>query len=227
MRLGELNWMEIEAYLKKDNRLLLVLGSTEQHGFLSVMADVKVPLALADAASQQTGVLVAPPLNFGISPYFLAYPGTISMRVETLIAVVEDSVRSLFPQGFTKILILNGHGGNAPVKNHLYELTNECKELKIAWYDWWTSPAVLEFQESQGLKGYHANWSEAFSFVRSSAIPQGEKPPLQTNRVLNAAQAKEFYGDGVFGGPYQVDDSLMNEMFGIALKEVIRLLEVL
>lgn len=227
MRLGELNWMEIEAYLKKDNRLLLVLGSTEQHGFLSVMADVKVPLALADAASQQTGVLVAPPINFGNSPYFLAYPGTISMRVDTLTAMVEDTVRSLFPQGFMKILILNGHGGNAPVKNHLHQLTNEYKELKIAWYDWWTSPAILEFQDSQGLKGFHANWSEAFSFVRSSAIPQGEKPPLQTNRILNAVQAKEFYGDGVFGGPYQVDDSIMNEMLGIALKEVIRLLEVL
>lgn len=46
MRLGELNWMEIEAYLKKDDRLIVVLGSTEQHGYLSVNTDVKVPLSL-------------------------------------------------------------------------------------------------------------------------------------------------------------------------------------
>jgi creatinine amidohydrolase len=227
MRLGEMNWMEIEGYLKKDDRLILVLGSTEQHGYLSVMADVKIPLALADAASQQTGVLVAPPLHFGSSPHFLAYPGTISLRVDTLIAVVEDMVRSLYSQGFKRILIMNGHTGNRPVLNHLYNLAVEFKDLKMAWYSWWNSSGVLAFQESKGLKGYHANWSEAFSFVRSSAIPQGEKIPIETNRILNAAQAREVYGDGVFGGPYQVDDTVMNEMFGIALKEIIRLLEVL
>jgi creatinine amidohydrolase len=227
MRLGELNWMEIEAYLKKDDRLILVLGSTEQHGFLSVSADVKIPLALSDAASQQSGVLVAPPLNFGNSPYFLAYPGTISLRVETLIAIIEDMVRSLYGQGFKRILILNGHGGNAPASNRLHELTNEYKDLKLAWYSWWKSPGVMAYQESQGLKGHHANWSEAFSFVRSSAIPPGDKAVLETDRVLSAAQAREYYGDGVFGGPYQVDDAIMNEMFGVALKEVIRLLELL
>jgi creatinine amidohydrolase len=227
MRLGELNWMEIEAYLKKDDRLFIVLGSTEQHGYLSVMTDVKVPMALADAASQQTGVLVAPPLHFGNSPYFLAYPGTISLRVETLTAVVDDMIRSLYSQGFKRMLILNGHGGNKAVLNHLQDISGEFKDLKLAWYSWWTSPGVLAFQESQGMKGYHANWSEAFSFVRSSAIPQGDKAPLETNRVLNPKQAREFYGDGILGGPYQVDDSIMNEMFGVALKEVIRMVEVL
>lgn len=227
MRLGELSWMEIEAYLKKDDRLILVLGSTEQHGYLSVMTDVKIPLALADAASQQSGVLVAPPMHFGNSPYFLAYPGTISLRVETLTAVVEDIVRSVYSQGFKRLLIMNGHGGNRPVFNQLHDLISEFKDLKIAWYSWWTSPAVLAYQETQGLKGYHANWSEAFSFVRSSPIPKGDKAPLETNRILNPTQAREYYGDGVFGGPYQVDDSIMNEMFNIALKEVIRLLDVI
>jgi hypothetical protein len=85
----------------------------------------------------------------------------------------------------------------------------------------------LAYQETQGLKGYHANWSEAFSFVRSSPIPKGDKAPLETNRILSPTQAREYYGDGVFGGPYQVDDSIMNEMFSIALKEVIRLLDVI
>lgn len=227
MRLAELNWMEIEAYLKKDNRLILVLGSTEQHGYLSVSADVKIPLSLADAASQQTGVLVAPPLNFGNSPYFLAYPGTISLRVETLVNVVDDIVRSLYGQGFKRILILNGHGGNIPAQNRLNEMANELKELKMAWYSWWRSPAIIEFSESQGLKGYHANWSESFSFVRSTAVPQTEKQPLVTNRILNAVQTREYYGDGVFGGPYQVDDSIMTEMFSIALKEILRLIEII
>jgi creatinine amidohydrolase len=227
MRLGEQNWMEIESYLKKDDRVMLVIGATEQHGFLSVLADVKIPLALADAASQESGVLVAPPLNFGNSPTFLAYPGTISLRVETLTAVVEDMVRSLYGQGFKRILILNGHGGNTPVLNHLHELNAGLDDLKMAWYSWWISPGIRAFEEANGLPAFHANWSEAFPFVRSSAIPQNEKPPLETNRILTAEQAREYYGDGVFGGKYQVDDEIMKEMFGIALKEVVRLLDLI
>jgi Uncharacterized protein, putative amidase len=227
MRLGELNWMEVEAYLKKDNRVILVLGSTEQHGYLSLLTDVKVPLALADAASQQSGVLVAPPSNFGNSPYFLAYPGTISLRVETLVNLVEDIVRSLYGQGFKRILILNGHGGNGPAQNHMYEISHEFPDLKLAWYSWWNSQAVQAVAEAHGLHSYHANWIEAFPFVRSTAIPPEEKEPLNTNRILGPQQAKEFYGDGVFGGPYQVDDEILNEVFAAALKEVIRMLDVL
>jgi creatinine amidohydrolase len=45
MRLEDLNWMDVEAYLKRDKRMILVLGATEQHGFLSLLSDVKIPLA--------------------------------------------------------------------------------------------------------------------------------------------------------------------------------------
>ncbi|PKN81558.1 MAG: creatininase, partial [Chloroflexi bacterium HGW-Chloroflexi-8] len=96
MRLEELNWMDVQNYLKTNDIIMLVVGATEQHGFLSLLTDVKIPLALADSISQETGVLVAPPLNFGISPYFLSYPGTISLRVSTFIDVIEDVIRSLY-----------------------------------------------------------------------------------------------------------------------------------
>jgi creatinine amidohydrolase len=227
MRLGEMNWMEIETYLKKDNRIILVLGSTEQHGYLNLMTDVKIPLALADSVSQQSGVVVAPPVNFGNSPYFMAYPGTISIRIETLINLVEDIVRSLYVQGFRRLLILNGHGGNTPVQNRLHEIVGEMPELKMAWYSWWVSAGVTAVAESHGLHSQHANWIEAFPFVRSTAIPPSEKEPLGTNRILTPQQAREFYGDGVFGGPYQVEDSIMGEVFAAALKEIIRILDVL
>lgn len=227
MRLGEMSWMEIEGYLQKDNRVMLVLGSTEQHGYLNLMTDVKVPLAMADAASQQTGVVVAPPVNFGNSSYFMAYPGTISIRVETLCNLVEDIVGSLYVSGFRRILILNGHGGNAPALNHLNEIIDQMPELKISWYSWWTSQAVTAVAQSHNLKSAHANWIEAFPFVRSTAIPPSEKDYLGTSRVLSPKQAREFYGDGVFGGPYVAADEVMNEVFTAALKEIIRALEVL
>lgn len=92
MRFGDLNWMDVESYLKTDQRVLLVLGAAEQHGYLSLQTDTRIPLALADAASKETGVLIAPELNFGVSPYFLDYPGTISLRSETMLRVVEDLI---------------------------------------------------------------------------------------------------------------------------------------
>ncbi len=102
----------MENYLQNEDRIMLVLGACEQHGYLSLLTDVKVPLALADIASQQTGVVVAPPLNFGCSPYFLGYPGTLSLRASTLLDVVEDVVQSAYTHGFRRMLVLNGHGGN-------------------------------------------------------------------------------------------------------------------
>jgi creatinine amidohydrolase len=100
MRIEDLNWMDVEGYLQHDDRLMLVVGACEQHGYLSLLSDVKIPLALADAASQQSRVLVAPSVNFGSSPYFLTYPGTLSLRLSTLMDVVEDIVRSAVGQGF-------------------------------------------------------------------------------------------------------------------------------
>ena len=90
MKFEDLNWMQVEDYLKKDDRIILVLGACEQHGYLSLMTDVKIPMVLGEEASRQTGVLLAPPLNFGCSPYFLTYPGTISLRLHTFLDVVED-----------------------------------------------------------------------------------------------------------------------------------------
>src|SRR5512137_2482788 len=103
MHLEDLNWMDVEKYLKQEDRMLLVTGACEQHGYLSLLTDIKIPLALADAASQQTGVLVAPPLNFGLSPYFRDYPGTLTLRVNTLLAAVEDIICSAYHQGFRRI----------------------------------------------------------------------------------------------------------------------------
>jgi creatinine amidohydrolase len=171
--------MEIEAYLKKDDRLMLVLGATEQHGYISIGADVKIPLSLADAASQQTGVLVAPPLNFGCSSYFTKFPGTISIRVKTLVDVVEDMVRSLHGQGFKRLLILNGHGGNKPAKISLGELVNEWPDLQLAWYDWYESSSVNAIAKQHNLIGYHAHGSRPFLLSARRTCPLVTKPVLR------------------------------------------------
>jgi len=225
MRLEDINWFDVENYLKQEDRLILVIGACEQHGYLSLLADVKIPLALADAASQKTGVLVAPPVNFGVSPYFLDYPGTLSLRVSTLLDLTEDILRSAYHQGFRRFLILNGHGGNDPVRSRLNELANQLPGLRLGWYAWWVAPNVVEVAMRHGLKPYHASWSEAFPFTRVSELPEGEKIPPRISGLLSAQASRQAYGDGVFGGPYKVDDKIMQETFDTALADVLGLLE--
>jgi len=226
MRLEDLNWMDVERYLQHDDRLMLVLGATEQHGYLSLLTDIKIPLALADAASQASGVPVAPPLNFGCSPYFLAYPGTLSLRIETLIAVVEDLVRSAHAAGFRRLLVLNGHGGNSPAHTHLHRLNNELPALHLNWYNWWQSQAVEAIAHKHDLKPAHANWLEAFPFTIVGEMPPGSKvPPFVPRAVMDAQTARQVYGDGSFGGPYRVGDEIMHEIFAAALEDILQLLK--
>ncbi len=224
MRFDDCNWLDVEHYLQTDDRLILVVGSCEQHSQLSLSTDVRIPMAFAEAASQQTGVLVAPPLNFGVSTYFLAYPGTLSLRVSTLLSVVEDLVRSAYRQGFRRILILNGHGGNDPARVQLYEVATDLPDLRLVWYVWWQSHTFQAFAEGHGLRPGHANWMEAFPFTRVAELEEGEKVPPYVPGLLGADEARRVYGDGSFGGAYQASQPLMDELFGVILADILALL---
>lgn len=225
MRFEDLSWFDVEKYLQNENRLILVLGACEQHGYLSLLTDSKIPLALADAASQSTGVLIAPVVNYGISPYFIDYPGSFSLRATTLLDLVEDLIRSAHHQGFQRILILNGHGGNDPVRIRLYEVVNNLPQLQLAWYSWWQAHSVELVAMKHGLRSFHAAWIEAFPFTRVGDLPDGEKIPPRIPGLINAKLARELYEDGVFGGPYQVDEAILSEVFTAALDDIIQLLK--
>jgi creatinine amidohydrolase len=221
MQFQDLNWFDVQNYLQNDDRLMLVIGSCEQHGYLSLQTDVKIPKALADAASQQTGVLVAPAVNFGFSPYFMAYPGTLSLRTTTLMDLLEDLVRSAYRHGFRRLLVLNGHGGNEPAQARLYELANQLSDLMVVWYAWWNSHSVETIAAKYELKPAHANWFEAFSFTKVADLPSGGKAPPHVQGLVGADAARQIYGDGVFGGPYSVDGDIMHEVFAAALQDVL------
>lgn len=108
--LHDLRWPEVEAYLRENDTILLPVGSTEQHGrHLPLKTDTTEAAEVARTVAERTGVLVAPPLPYGWTPHHMAFPGTLTLRPETLAAVVEDVCQSLIFHGFRKIFILNGH----------------------------------------------------------------------------------------------------------------------
>jgi creatinine amidohydrolase len=108
--LQELTWEEVAAYLRTRDTIIVPFGTTEQHGPAgSLGLDAYVAIGLAEDAAARAGVLVAPPVWYGDSSHHLGFPGTISLRTETLIEIVYDIVRSLSRHGFKRVLLLNGH----------------------------------------------------------------------------------------------------------------------
>ena len=123
--LNELTWQEVGSYLKKNDLIIVPVGSTEEHGLAAPLGlDTYAAIFLAEDVAKKAGVLVPPPLWFGDSSHHLGFPGTISLRPQTLELVVSDIGRSLARHGFRKILIINGHK-----KANLPALLTATKEL--------------------------------------------------------------------------------------------------
>ncbi len=130
--LQELTWEEVGQYLEHDDIIIWPIGATEQHGPAGALGvDSFVANALAEDAAKQAGVLCVPPMWYGDSAHHLAFPGTISLRTETLEAVIRDVCHSLARHGFRKLLLINGNkSANLPamiasVKNlREFELPN-------------------------------------------------------------------------------------------------------
>jgi creatinine amidohydrolase len=143
-----------------------------------------------------------------------------------LISAVEDIVRSAYGHGFKRILILNGHGGNSPVRNHLHVVNNDLPDLRLNWFDWWLSQSVLAVGIKHDIKPSHANWLEAFPFTIVGEMPKESKtPPRVPSSIMDAKTSRTVYGDGSFGGPYQASDEIMHELFAAALEDVLQLLK--
>src|SRR5690242_3453715 len=114
MRIAEMNWMQVEEYLQRDDRAVIPLGSVEQHAYLSLATDAILAERVAVEAAEPLGVPVFPALAYGVTPYFLAFPGSVSLRISTYLLAVGDILDSLYGQGFRRFLLVNGHGGNSP-----------------------------------------------------------------------------------------------------------------
>jgi creatinine amidohydrolase len=229
MRIADLNWMQIEAYLKTDDRCVLPIGSTEQHGALSLCVDAILAERVAVEAADPTGVPVYPVMPFGCAPYFAAFPGSVSLRVETLLAVVRDVVSSLYGSGFRRVLIVNGHGGNAAAGNLARELMSNWPDLSIKFHDWWRGPRVMNKAQEIAPHPSHANWFENFPWTRLAgvALPADAKPMVDAANLLLSGpdRARELLGDGSFGGAYQMSDEAMADLWAVGVDETRRLLE--
>ena len=131
MRICDCNWMQVEAYLRADDRIVLPLGSVEQHAQLSLCVDQVLPERVAVEAAEPLGVPVLPALPYGLTSYFAAFPGSPSLTETTYRAVIRDLLLSLHGQGFRRFLIVNGHGDNNPGRDAAEGFAGQTSDAQV------------------------------------------------------------------------------------------------
>ena len=229
MRISDMNWMMVEEYLKRDDRCVLPLGSTEQHAYLSLSVDSILAEQIAVEAAEPLGVPVFPVVPYGITPHFRAFPGSITLRVETYLRVVRDILDGMAEQGFKRILIVNGHGGNAPAQSLAGEWMSDHPEIRIKFHNWWNAPKTWAETLAIDSIASHASWMENFPWTRLANVimPDQQKPmsDLEYLRQLNSRSLRDYLKDGNYGGYYQRHDEEMMKIWRAGVAETRELLE--
>ena len=213
MLLNLSTWPEVEEHLKSSTGFIVPVGSAEQHGPNGLIGtDSICPEVIAMGLGDRIDALVGPTVTIGVSPHHLGFPGTISLRPSTLIAIVCDTVQSLARHGFDRIYFINGHGGNiAPLETAFSEIYAEAslatpglqkRHLRCRLRSWTGGARVRRLcQELYGAAdGDHANPSEVSltQFACPDAIKHVEMHPKipPTGPIFDAADFRGRYPDG-------------------------------
>lgn len=204
MLLEHSSWEQIEAYLTRSRGVVVPIGSTEQHGPIGMIGtDAICAEVIARTFGARAGVLVGPTIALGSAQFNLAFPGTVSLRASTLMAVVEDYVRSLARQGFQRFYFLNGHGGNiSPARAAFqdlyasYSLSGAACPLRCRLRSWWEYPNVDRLRKDLygAAEGMHGTPSEVAITQYAVRVLQS-RTPVAAPPELSAAFLRDHAGD--------------------------------
>ena len=214
MRLQLMTWPEVESYLERSNGVIVPIGSTEQHGPTGLIGtDSICAETLARRCGELAHAIVGPTLTVGMSEHHMRFPGSVTLRPKTLIAVVRDVILSLARHGFRRIFFVNGHGGNTPSINAaFFEAYTEAPrflengdDVRCLTGEWWATRSAQELSvELFGDKdGDHASASEVS--IASAAYPDHVKianldPEVPSStHVFGPADFRLRYPEGRMG----------------------------
>ena len=229
MKIKEMNWMQLEEYLKQDDRVILPLGSVEQHAYLSLCTDAILAEKAAEDAAEPLNIPVFPVLSYGVTPHLKAFPGTITLKISLYLEVVKSLLEEMIKTGFRRILVVNGHGGNNAVCEVTSEVMAEHPDTKIKFLNWWDAPKTWELIQAIDPDATHASWLENFPWTRLAGVtlPQKSKKMCDHSAIqlINGKELRIALGDGSFGGRYTRSDEDMLEIWETAIAEIQESLE--
>jgi creatinine amidohydrolase len=202
---------------------VLPIGSTEQHAHLSLCVDAILSERVALESAAPLGVPVFPTINYGLTPNFVDYPGTVTLKLSTLCAVICDVLDGMARSGFRRIAIVNGHGGNSPAHGAVLEWLDRHRGCQVKWHNWWSAPKVWAKVQATDPVASHASWMENFPWTRLPGVrqPDHRKPMMDLARFaqLDPGAKKTMLGDGNYGGFYERPDAEMLAIWDVAVEE--------
>ncbi|HWS39461.1 MAG TPA: creatininase family protein [Actinoplanes sp.] len=163
-RWEEMTWQDAGDITERTDAVIIPVGAIEQHGpHLPLNVDTVICQAVAEEVSRITGVPAIPPLSYGVSGSHGDFAGTIALRPETLIAVVEDVIDSLHASGVRQFILLNGHiwnNGSLDVSAEKLRVRHKDSRIRALGYvTMYPGPEVNgRVQFGRGLM--HANFFE-------------------------------------------------------------------
>ncbi|MBL8675733.1 MAG: creatininase family protein [Rhodospirillales bacterium] len=239
MRLQLATWPEVETYLKTSTAIIIPIGSTEQHGPNGLIGtDALTAEFIAQGAGDKAGALVAPTISVGMAQHHMDFPGSMTLRPSTLIAVVRDTVESLTRHGFTRFFFVNGHGGNIATFTAAFSevyaersLTrgSNAPSVKCRLRNWWEGSGVKALsRELYGAsEGSHATPSEV-SLTFHMFPDKERKVPMSPEVAPNGsfADAEDYrrnFPDGRIGSNPNLSTAAHGKrIYDVAVEEVAR-----
>jgi creatinine amidohydrolase len=206
IRLAELTGGEAREVYARRPVILLPMGSHEDQGPHAPMgdylsADRMAELIARRASERGTETYVAPVLPFGGADYFGTMPGGIALGQATLRAVLTDMFACLLRHNLTRLIVINGHGGNV---NAIHDVTLDIyrtrQKLIPSFYLWRIGysllPGILGADKAKRAAGHGADpltsvtWHLFPQLMRPDLVPAPlEKPEVMGMKVSGFATA--------------------------------------
>lgn len=215
MQLQLSTWQEVQEYLKTSSGVVVPIGSTEQHGPNGLVGtDALTAEIIGRALGEKIGCLVAPTISVGMAVHHMDFTGSMTYRPSTLISVIFDYVQSLARHGFTRVMFVNGHGGNIATTNAaFYEIYNHRQSdpgmgnqpVKCLLANWWEGPATKKLCADLYPEGHGSHATPSEVAVTWAAYPDKvrymdmEPAIAPTGRFTDAADYRRRFPDGRIG----------------------------
>jgi creatinine amidohydrolase len=185
-------WQEFQELVPKQiETVLLPVGSIEPHGVIPNGTDNLAPETMGRKIAEQLNALIAPTLNYGVTPAMQAYPGAVSITEKAYLPFIKDILRCLADNKFLNIIVLNGHGGNTTLLHKATsEISNE-KKVRILVVNWWSLVDDIT-RDVFGDRGGHAGNNE--TAYMQAIIPEHIHPERYDNDMATPnAQNTSWY----------------------------------
>ena len=245
MRLEDFSWPEVAELIARDPVVVVPIGAIEQHGKhlpLQVDATLCAEVARRAAESAVEGgatTVVTPTLWAGYSPHHMDFPGTFTLTATTFVSMLTDVTNSLHHHGFRRILILNGHGGNANLlRSTVQTLRFECGIEVVGASYWDFGATVIDGWRKSPLGGInHACEMETSLMlaIRPDLVEMEKAEDMLLTRnpylgsdltsggvVSNAQPFAELTSHGVLGMPTNANAERGKQLLEALVAEVVK-----